>query len=284
MLTEPVAFPAGLDADEPHLGALQKRGKEAQCVAAASDAGDRQVGPGAPGLLLELADRLLTDHSMEVPHHARIRLRAEDGAQHVVGVADVGLPVTQCFVDGVLQRSAAAVDGDDLGAEQPHAVDVRPLAAHVLLAHVDRAAPAQQRRGRRRRHAVLPRPGLGDDPLLPHLARQQRLPESVVELVRPRVEQILALEVDPGASQPVAHAAGVVERRRPSRVVGQKIAELAPKSTPPAETVVGPRQLGQRRHQRLGDVAAAEVAEVARAPLVSHHAPPPPDARPPSDP
>ena len=81
-------------------------------------------------------------------------------------------PVAHRLVDRVLQRAAAGVDARDLGAEQPHAEDVQRLALHVLGAHVDVALEAEQRAGRRRRDAVLPGAGLGDDAPLAHALRR----------------------------------------------------------------------------------------------------------------
>ena len=46
---------------------------------------------------------------------------------------------------------------------------------------------------------MLSRAGLGDDAGLAHPPRQQHLSQRVVELVRPGVEQILALEPHLGA-------------------------------------------------------------------------------------
>ena len=87
-----------------------------------------------------------------------------------------------------------------LGAEQPHAEDVERLPLHVLGAHVDVALEAEQRAGRRRRDAVLPGAGLGDDAPLAHADGEQRLAERVVDLVRAGVRQVLALEEDARAA------------------------------------------------------------------------------------
>ena len=113
---------------------------------------------------------------------------------------DVGDPVAHRFVDRVLQRAAARVDAQHLGAEQPHAEDVQRLALHVLRAHVDVALEAEQRAGGRRRDAVLARAGLGDDPPLAHALGQQRLAERVVDLVRAGVGEVLALQEDARAA------------------------------------------------------------------------------------
>ena len=104
------------------------------------------------------------------------------------------------LVDRVLEGRAAVADGDDLGAEQPHPGDVERLPPGVLLAHVDDALEAEQRRGRRGGDAVLAGAGLGDDPGLAHPLGQQRLAEHVVDLVRAGVVEVLALEQDPRAA------------------------------------------------------------------------------------
>ena len=88
------------------------------------------------------------------------------------------------------------VTADHLRAQQAHAEDVEALAAHVLLAHVDDAFEAEQRADGGGGDAMLARAGLGDDALLAHAARQQRLAEAVVDLVRAGVQQVFALEID----------------------------------------------------------------------------------------
>lgn len=66
---------------------------------------------------------------------------------------------------------------------------------------------------------------LGDDAGLAHTLAQQRLPKGVVDLVRPRVVQVLPLQVDlrPRAVSP-AHTQNVMEPDRDVRVgqPGQK--------------------------------------------------------------
>src|SRR4029077_8119414 len=64
----------------------------------------------------------------------------------------------------------------------------------VDLAHVDLARKPEERARSRRRHAVLSRARLGDDAGLAHLLREQALPERVVDLVRARVTEVLALQ------------------------------------------------------------------------------------------
>ena len=63
---------------------------------------------------------LQPDDPLEVADDHRERVRAADGAEQVEGVVDVGDPVAERLVDGVLEGRRAGVDGDHLGAEQPH--------------------------------------------------------------------------------------------------------------------------------------------------------------------
>src|SRR5438552_1536215 len=68
-------------------------------------------------------------------------------------------------------------------------------AAHVLLAHVDDALEPEARADRRGGDAVLTGTGLCHDAPLAQALREHRLAERVVQLVRPRVEEVLAFEV-----------------------------------------------------------------------------------------
>ena len=111
-----------------------------------------------------------------------------------------------------------------------------------------------------RRDAVLAGAGLGDDPLLAHPLRQQRLAERVVELVRAGVHEVLALEPDLAAGE-LRQALGEVQRRRAAGEVAQQAVELGAVAGVVARGDPRRLELGERRHQRLGDVLAAVGAE-----------------------
>ena len=104
-------------------------------VAAAADAGHDVVGQLALGID-ELGPGLLADDGLEVPHQHGVGVRADGAADEVVGGLHVGDPIADGLVDGVLQGTGARLDGDDLGFQEAHAVNVEGLAAHVLGAHV----------------------------------------------------------------------------------------------------------------------------------------------------
>jgi len=86
------------------------------------------------------------------------------------------------------------------------------LALHVDLAHEHDALEAEQRRRGGGRHAVLAGSRLRDHPALPHATGEERLAEHVVDLVRARVVEVLALEQQ-RAAQLVGQAARLVEER-----------------------------------------------------------------------
>ena len=121
-------------------------------------------------------------------------MRSEDGAEDVVRGADVGDPVANRFVDGILERPASARHGHDFSAEEPHAEDVGLLARHVDFAHVDHAAQSEKSARGGGGDAMLSGAGLSDDAPLPHPLRDQRLAERVVDLVRAGVVEVFALE------------------------------------------------------------------------------------------
>ena len=75
--------------------------------------------------------------------------------------------------------------GAHLGAEQLHPLDVRPLAAHVLGAHVDDALEPEAGADGGGRDAVLAGAGLGDDPLLAQPAREHAWPSALLSLCAP---------------------------------------------------------------------------------------------------
>ena len=128
-----------------------------------------RTSPGA-------AAGFLADDLLEVAHHGRERVRARDGAEEqVVRVLDVGDPVAQGFVDGVLQDLVAKGHLDHFGAEHTHAGHVEGLTAGVDLAHVDAALEAEHGAIRWRWPRRVAGAGLGDHAGLAHALDEQGL-------------------------------------------------------------------------------------------------------------
>ncbi len=256
---EPV--PSGLDPVDRHALVIEERVEEAHRVGAAAYAGDERIGQAALALH-DLLAHFLADHRLEVAHHLRIGVRTRHRADDVVGVAHVRHPVAQRFVHGVLQGAGAARHGIDLGAQELHAEHVGPLALDVGLAHEDLARQAEARAYGRHGDAVLAGARLGDDARLAHAHREQDLAEAVVDLVAAGVIELVALEVDLGTLQVIGEALGEIERARAAGVVGVEIGKLGVELRVGLRRLVGALQFEDQRHQRLGDEAAAEDAEV----------------------
>ena len=107
---------------------------------------------------------------------------------------------------------------------------------------------------------MLPRARLRHDSLLAEAAGEDGLPEGVVELVRPGVQQILALEVEALAR---GEALGERERRRSPGVRAAELAQLGPVGLVGVRGLPRGGELVERRDQGLGHVAPAVVTEGA---------------------
>ena len=129
------------------------------------------------------------------------------------------------------------------------------LATHVLGTHVDDALEPEPGADGRGGNAVLTRPRLRDDAMLAETRREEDLAERVVDLVRARVVEILALEDDPAAFG--CEALGLVERRRTADVALAEPVELLAERRVRAGLGPALLELVECGNQRLGDVPAA---------------------------
>mmetsp|Transcript_19189 Transcript_19189/g.60366 ORF Transcript_19189/g.60366 Transcript_19189/m.60366 type:complete len:466 (-) Transcript_19189:822-2219(-) len=267
----------GLHAVDLHGLVLEEGREHADGVGAAADTGHHGVRQAAGavgegrvlgGLVEHLRPGLVADDRLEVPDDVREGVRAHGGADDVVRGPYVGDPVAHGLVDRVLEGLGATLRRHHLGAEHLHAEDVQRLAFHVHGAHVDDALQTQQGAGRRRGHAVLARAGLRDDPGLAQALCQQRLAQGVVDLVRAGVGQLLALEPKLGTPKLLREVLCEVERRRPAHELRPEAGQLGDEGGVDLRLVPGGAELLVGLHERLGDVAAAELAEVPLALLL----------------
>ena len=184
-------------------------------------------------------------------------MRSQHAAQKVMRGADIGHPVAHGFVDGVLQGARTRVHAAHLGAQQLHAEDVQLLPPHVFRPHVNHALHAKERAHGCGRDPVLAGAGFGDDAMLAHASRQQRLPDAVVDLVRAGVQQVFPLQIDLGAAKLLGEPLGQEQRCRTPREIGQQAVELVAKCLVFARHGIGSLEFLQRRHQGLRNVAPA---------------------------
>lgn len=113
------------------------------------------------------------------------------------------------------------------------------------------------------KYAVLAGAGLGDHARLAHAARQQRLADDVVHLVRAGVVQVFALEVDLRAAAMLGQAAGMVDGRRTADEMLQLVLVFLDEFGIVLIARIGIAQLVQRVGQRFRNEGAAVRAEVA---------------------
>ena len=243
------------DTDQANRFVVDEACEDAHRVRAAADTGDDGIGKLA-GLLEHLRPRLLTDDRLKVAHDNRVRVRPRYRTDAVVRGPHVGDPIAERFVHRVLQRRGAGRDRVHLGAQQLHPSHVGCLATDVFRPHVDFAGQPHQRARRRGRHAMLTGSRLGDDPSLSHPLRQQNLAKRVVHLVGAGVTEVLTLEPDPAPNlrrQPGREVRGGLA---PSVLVEERI-ELRLKRRITLRFLVRLRQLVERGHEGLGDIASA---------------------------
>ncbi|MGY3656118.1 hypothetical protein ACVJ19_002781 [Bradyrhizobium sp. USDA 376] len=153
--------------------------------------------------------------------------------------------------------------GTTVAPQHLHADDVGLLPLDVDRAHIDHAFEAKARAQRRSGDTVLARAGLGDDALLAHAPRQHDLAEHVVHLVRAGVVELFALEIDLCAAEMLGQTLGEIKRRRPADIVLEIAVHLGLESRIGLGRGVGLFQIEDQRHQRFGDEASAENAEMA---------------------
>src|SRR6266849_2450241 len=110
-------------------------------------------------------------------------------------------------------------------------------------------------------YTMLARAGLGDDARLAHFHREQPLAHGVINLVRARVIQILALEVNAWAAKMCRETRCKLQRRGAPDEILQQVLKLGLKRGVGFRQFIGALQLEERHHQRPRDVAAAVGTE-----------------------
>ena len=196
-------------------------------------------------------------------------MRAGGGADDVEGVVDVRDPVAQRLVHRVLERLRAALDRAHLGAEQLHAEHVGRLPLDIARAHEDHAGQAEARGDGGGGDAVLAGAGLGDDPRLAHADGEQDLADAIVDLVRAGMVEFVALEIDFRAvagrralADRLGQPLGEVKRAGAADIMLHQPVELGGEGGIGLRAAILLLEFEDQRHQRLGDVAAAELAEM----------------------
>ena len=153
--------------------------------------------------------------------------------------------------------------GFDLGTEQAHAEHVRRLPLDIRRTHVDDTGQAEARGDGGGGDPVLARAGFGDDPRLAHFSGQQDLPETVVDLVRARVVQLVALEIDLRSAELFRQPFGEIKWAGPARIVRVEVFEFGLERGACLCRLPGFLQVQDQRHQRFGYETTAEYSKTA---------------------
>ena len=95
---------------------------------------------------------------------------------------------------------------------------------------------------------MLARPSLRDHALLAHPTRQQRLPEGVVDLVCPGVQQVFTLQINLRPTTVLCEPLGEIQLRRAPRKFLQMVPQFLLKGGIVSRHFVGGTQFLQRRH------------------------------------
>ena len=185
-------FATRFDTGEFDIQIFEERKKDTDRIRTTTHAGGDFVRQ-ATLFLHNLTATLFANHTMKVAHHHWEWMRTERGTDNVMRGADVGDPVTHRFVDCFLERALPRGNAPYFSTTEAHTVNVQRLTTHVLLAHVNHAFEAHLRTHRRSGDTMLTSARLGDDAFLAHSFSEQRLAESVVDLMRSGVKQIFAL-------------------------------------------------------------------------------------------
>lgn len=252
----------GLYADEADGGVIEKGGEYSDGVAPATDARGDEVGQAA-FLFEDLAASLDANDAVKVAHHGWVGMGAVGRAKDVVGVPDIGDPVSHGLVDGLLEGALAGEDGNDLGAEEAHACDVEGLAFHVDFAHVDGAIEAELGGDGGGGYAVLAGAGFRDHAAFAHAAGEEGLAQGIIDLMGAGVEQVLAFQVDTGTLEFAREALGEIKGRWSARVVPHKVGQFLLERRVDFGAGIFGREITQGGHERLRDEHAPVRAEVS---------------------
>ena len=116
--------------------------KKPHGIAAAAYAGHGHVGQ-APLFFQHLLAHFLANDFLEIADHHGIGMGPHDRANAVSRVFAASTPLSQGFVDGVLEALCPCFNGNDISTKQFHAIHVEGLTLRIQLSHVDHTFKAQ---------------------------------------------------------------------------------------------------------------------------------------------
>src|SRR6476661_1119909 len=142
--------------------------------------GRRAGGPRS----VQLLARFTTNDRLEVANHRRIGMWAGDSSYAVERIADIGHPVTQRLIHGVLEGAGAGFHRAHLGTEDLHPQYIGLLPFDVDGPHVYDARQSELGAKRGGGNTVHAGTSLGNHAGLAHTQSHHDLTEHIVHFMR----------------------------------------------------------------------------------------------------
>src|SRR6187399_1590653 len=112
---------------------------------------------------------------------------------------------------------------------------------------------------------MLARTGFRDHAALAHALHQESLAHDVVRLVRPRMVQVFAFDVDARAPEVTRQVFGKGDRRGPPRIASHQFGVLAPERWIAPGSLELAFEFLERWHQNLGDERPTKLRVITSA-------------------
>ena len=114
---------------------VHKAGKNPHCIRSSAHTCHDKVGSRA-GRFIHLNERFVTNYTVKLTHHERIRMWPHDRTEAVMGGLYGRNPVAHCFVYCVLQCATTRSDTLYFCSEEAHTKNIEFLAGNIDFTHV----------------------------------------------------------------------------------------------------------------------------------------------------
>src|SRR5215470_14637281 len=142
-------------------------------------------------------------------------------SDQIVGTADVGHPIPERLVHGILECLAPGLYDAYLSAEQLHSKNIQRLTLDIFLPHENFPAETKSGGDSGRRHPMLSGASLSNNALLAHAPSEQNLTDGIVDFVCTGVTQVFTLEINLCPANLLCQPFGKIKRRFSTNIFPQ---------------------------------------------------------------
>ena len=178
-------------------------------IASATYASHETIGIVASNLLLKLPFQFLGDDTLHTSHNVGIGMRAHCRTNNVECVLRMTTPVAYGLRTCVAERHITSCDRMHFSTKHTHTLHVSVLALNISFTHKHFALHIHQCADCSCSHTMLSGSCLGNDACLAHLLSHKNLSNGIIYLVRTRMVEVFALQIEL-ASILLAHTASIV--------------------------------------------------------------------------